>query len=145
MNQNKQLRNHQKMIVWQNIDALDGLVQNILKKIPKHEYVTRSQIDNCSDSMGANFVEGYYSGSLGEYIRFLKYSKRSNGELQERTRRILRKGYINQNEYDQFEDKAIKTMYLIDRLIQSLEKKQNEKSNKSPSPPSKSSSPSKPS
>jgi four helix bundle protein len=136
MDQNKQLRNHQKMIVWQNIDTLDKIVQNILKKIPKHEYATRSQIDNCSDSMGANFVEGYYSGSLGEYIRFLRYSKRSNGELQERTRRILRirKGYIKQNEYDKFEDKAIKTMYLIDRLIQSLERKQAGKEKTSPPP-----------
>jgi four helix bundle protein len=54
------------MIVWQNIDRLDILVQRILKYIPKHEFKMRSQIDNASDSVGANFVEGYYSGSLAE-------------------------------------------------------------------------------
>lgn len=111
---------HRQMRVWQNADRLDILVQKILSKIPKHEFEMRSQIDSASDSIGANFVEGYYSGSLGEYIRFLRYSKRSLGELQERVRRVLRKGYIGQDEYMEFDDLAIKTMYLLDRLIASL-------------------------
>ncbi len=114
---------HRQMIVWQNADRLDVLVQKILAKIPKHEFDMRSQIDSCSDSIGANFVEGYYSGALGEYIRFCGYGKRSLGELQERVRRVQRKGFINQNEYAEFDDLAIKTMYLFDRLIASLEKK----------------------
>ncbi|RKX71842.1 hypothetical protein DRP53_00170 [candidate division WOR-3 bacterium] len=92
------LRGHEKMIVWQNIDKLDIIVQKILKRIPKHEFRMKSQIDNASDSIGANFVEGYYSGSLGEYLRFLHYSKRSIGELRERVRRIKRKGYITDDE-----------------------------------------------
>jgi len=119
--------NHRKMIIWQNIDKLDIIVQDILKHIPKNEYKTRSQIDNASDSIGSNFVEGYYSDSLGEYIRFEKYAKRSLAELQERIRRILRKGYINQKIYDEFDDLAIKTMYLFDRLITSLEELQKNK------------------
>ncbi len=82
------------MIVWQNADRLDILVQQILKKIPKHEFKLREQIDSASDSIGANFVEGFYSGAIGEYIRFLKYARRSLGELQERVRRALRKGYV---------------------------------------------------
>ena len=114
---------HRKMIAWQNIDQLDILVQRIIKLIPKYEYKTKSQIDNASDSVGANFVEGYYSGSIGEYIRFLRYSKRSLAELQERTRRILRKGYINKSLFEKFDDLTIKTMYLLDRLIYSLIKK----------------------
>jgi len=118
---------HRKMIIWQNIDKLDIIVQDILKHIPKNEYKTRSQIDNASDSIGSNFVEGYYSDSLGEYIRFEKYAKRSLAELQERIRKILRKGYINQKIYDEFDDLAIKTMYLFDRLITSLEELQKNK------------------
>lgn len=112
---------HRQMRVWQNADKLDVLVQKVLVKIPKHEFKMRSQIDSASDSIGANFVEGYYSGALGEYIRFLRYSKRSLGELQERVRRVLRKGYITSAEYNEFDDLAIKTMFLFDRLIRSLE------------------------
>lgn len=111
------------MIVWQNMDRLDILVQKILKYIPKREFKMRSQIDNASDSVGANFVEGYYSGSLAEYIRFLYYSKRSLGELRERIRRVKRKGYITNEIYDEFDNKAKGTMYLLDRLIGSLKDK----------------------
>jgi four helix bundle protein len=114
---------HKKMIVWQSIDKLDILVQKMLKKIPWREFKIRSQIDSASDSVGANFVEGYYSGFLPEYIRFLSYSRRSLGELQERIRRILRKGYIDETEYDDFDERASKTMYLMNRLIYSLKKK----------------------
>ena len=120
-------RGHQKMIVWQNIDKLDIMVQKILKKIPDKYFKMKRQIDNASDSMGANFVEGYYSGSLPEYLRFLRYSKRSLGELMERVRRVLRKGFINLKEYTEFEQLSIQTMYLVDRLRQSLEKKQKNK------------------
>jgi four helix bundle protein len=66
---------HRKMRVWQNLDKLDILVQKILKKIPKTEFKLRSQIDNASDSTGANFVEGYYSGSLSEYMRSVDMQK----------------------------------------------------------------------
>lgn len=116
-------RGHERMIVWQNMDRLDTLVQEILKTIPKYEFKTKSQIDNASDSIGANFVEGYYSGSLAEYLRFLHYSKRSLGELRERVRRVKRKGYVLDGMYEEFDDCAIRTMYLLDRLIQSLKDK----------------------
>ena len=111
------------MIVWQNMDKLDILVQKILEKIPIYSFKMKSQIDNASDSTGANFVEDYYSGSLAEYLRFLRYSKRSLGELRERVRRVKRKGYIIDGVYDEFNDCAIKTMYLLDRLILSLRNK----------------------
>jgi len=113
-------RGHERMIVWQNMDKLDTLVQRILKNIPKYEFKIKSQIDNASDSVGANFVEGYYSGSLAEYLRFLHYSKRSLGELRERVRRVKRKGHVSDGMYQEIDDCAIRTMYLLDRLIQSL-------------------------
>ena len=130
------------MIVWQSIDELDILVQDILCNVPRNEFKMRSQIDNASASVGANFVEGYYSGFLPEYIRFLTYSRRSLGELQERVRRVLRKGYINERhllptdltapvffelKYSEFDERACKTMYLLNRLIYSLEEKRGDK------------------
>jgi four helix bundle protein len=118
-------KSHKRMIVWQSIDQLDTIVQDVLKKVPRNEYKIHSQIDNASASVGANFVEGYYSGFLPEYIRFLTYSRRSLGELQERVRRLLRKGYIVEAEYDKFDDRACKTMYLLNRLIYSLKAKKD--------------------
>jgi four helix bundle protein len=111
---------HQKMKIWQNIDDLDIVVQAILKKVPRTEFKVRSQIDGASDSVGSNFVEGYYSATTAEYLRFLSYGKRSLGEVHERVRRLLRKGYIIGCDYDQFNDLAIRTMFMFDRLMQAL-------------------------
>lgn len=115
------------MIVWQMADKLDEFVQEkILPNIPQYEYKIRKQIDSASDSISANFVEGYYSGSIGDYIRFCRYGRRSAGELHDRVTRLLRKKYIDQETYKKFEDIAIKTGYLLDRLIKSLKtKKEN--------------------
>lgn len=118
---NKQ--NHEKMIVWQMADRLDVLVQNILHRIPRHEFKIIGQIDSASDSIGSNFIEGYYSNSTKEYIRFCRYARRSCGELQERVRRLLRKGYINMKEHEEFSSVAIRTGYLFDRLLLSLEER----------------------
>ncbi|UCG91177.1 MAG: four helix bundle protein [candidate division WOR-3 bacterium] len=123
----KTRKGHKNMIVWQSIDQLDMIVQKILENIPVKEYKMRAQIDNASDSIGANFVEGYYSGFLPEYIKFLTYGRRSLGELQERVRRVLRKGYISEKEYGLFDERASKSMYLLNRLIYSLRKKQGTK------------------
>ena len=114
---------HKKMIVWQMADKLDSIVESILKKIPRTEFKLKEQLDSASDSVGSNFVEGYYSGSISEYIRFCKYSKRSLGEVQHRIGRVLRKEYITKAEYLKADEVAGKTMYLFNRLLDSLEKK----------------------
>ncbi len=126
INKKKADKGHKNMVVWQSIDELDMIVQKLLKNIPSNEYRLRSQIDSASDSIGANFVEGYYSGFLPEYIRFLTYSRRSLGELQERVRRVLRKGYLKEDEYGNFDERASKTMFLLNRLIYSLKKKRKD-------------------
>jgi len=116
---------HTKMIIYRNIDRIDMIVQReILPKIPRYNKILREQIDSASDSVGANFVEGYYSGSIKDYLRFLGYSKRSLGELQERVRRCMRKGHINEMLYKNFEALVNQTMYLFNRLRTSLEAKQ---------------------
>jgi four helix bundle protein len=115
---------HRKMIVWQNLDKIEIYIQKyILKSIPKNEFKLLDQIDRACSSCVANFIEGYYSGSLKEYIRFLKYSKRSLAELQDWLRRIFHKGYIPENIYLEVDDLVIKTMYLLNRLINALKRK----------------------
>jgi len=119
---------HRKMITWQNLDKIEEIIQRkILNLIPKREYNLRDQIDRASSSSVANFIEGYYSGSLKEYVRFLRYSKRSAAELQDWVRRTYFKAYIDKTLYDNFDDLLIKTIYLLNRLIASLIKKSEQK------------------
>lgn len=112
------------MKVWQTIDRLDWFIQKeIIPRIPRNKFDTINQIDSASDSIGSNFVEGYYSGSIKEYLRFLGYSKRSLGELEERVRRVFRKGFIDERIWLLFDELANKTMYMLNRLIDSLREK----------------------
>ena len=120
MENNYKKQNHEKMIVWQMADRVDYAVQNILKKVPFREFSMRRQIDSASDSIGSNFIEGYYSNSTKEFLRFCRYARRSAGELQERLRRVLRKGFITVKEYEDAADIVIKTGYLLDRLMLAL-------------------------
>ncbi len=117
------MKGHMKIRVWQNADRLDYVIQKLIKKVPRFQYRLIQQIDRASNSVLANFVEGYYSCSTKEYIRFSRYSKRSLGEVMEHLRCFLRRHYISQHEYDETITLCWRTMYLIDRLLQSLEKK----------------------
>ena len=115
---------HRKMIVWQNLDKIEEMVQReLIKRVPKNCFQLREQIDRSCSSSVANFIEGYYSGSIKEYIRFLRYSKRSLAELQDWIRRIYYKNYIDRNRYLIFDDLLIKTIYLENRLISVLTSK----------------------
>jgi len=120
----KEEKGHEKMIVWKSIEELDEIVREIPRKIPNHKHKMIDQLESSNDSTAANFVEGYYSGSLGEYIKFLKYSRRSCAEVFVRGRRVFNYGYIDKELFDRFEDRCIKTGYLIDQTRKSLEEKQ---------------------
>jgi len=119
----EELRGHMKMRVWQNADKLDTVIYKLSKKIPRLQYKLVQQVTRASNSVVANFVEGYYSCSTKEYVRFTKYSKRSLGEVMEHLRGFKRRNYISEKEYHETITLCWQTMYLIDRLLKSLYKK----------------------
>lgn len=115
---------HRKMIVWKNLDMIEEIViEKLLPKLPKNTFQLIDQIDRACSSSVANFIEGYYSGSPKEYTRFLKYSKRSLAELQDWVRRAFRKSFIKQTDYLELDTLIIRTMFLLNRLINSLQNK----------------------
>jgi four helix bundle protein len=115
---------HRKMIVWQNLDAIEMMIQRkILPLIPKNQFNIIDQMDRSCSSSVANFIEGFYSGSIKEYLRFLGYSRRSLAELQDWVRRVYIKQFIPENVYADFDDLLVKTHYLINRLVFALKRK----------------------
>jgi four helix bundle protein len=115
---------HRKMVVWKNLDEVEFFIhKRILPAIPRNCFSLRDQIDRACSSCGVNFIEGYYSGSIKEYLRFLGYSKRSLAELQDWVRRCFHKSYIPEETCLKFDDLSIRTLYLLNRLIASLKKK----------------------
>jgi four helix bundle protein len=118
------MQGHKKMIVWGNIEKIEEyLYKEIMPRVPKNCFSLRDQIERAVTSVSANFVEGYYSGSIKEYIRFLGFSRRSLAELNNWSRHVYLKKYIAKDVFDHFEGLTIKTLYLFNRLIYALKRK----------------------
>jgi len=119
------MHGHKKYVVWNNILELQStLNKEILPKIPKTKFKLKDQIERAVGSSGANFIEGYYSDSTKEFVRFSRYSRRSLAELEYWVNSCFEKGYIEMDLHKNTEDLIIRTGCLVDRLILSLLKKQ---------------------
>ena len=115
---------YKKMIIWNNIEKIEMVVhQKLLNRIPRNCYNIRDQIERSTSSVSANFVEGYYSGSIKEYLRFLGYSRSSLAELNDWANKAYYKKLIYKELFEEFDDLTIKTLYLFNRLIYSLRRK----------------------
>ena len=115
---------HNRLIVWKNVEEINEAIYNrLLSMIPKTQFKLRDQIDRATSSIGANLVEGYYSGSTREFIKFLGYSRRSLAELEFWINHCKMKGYITISLCSSLEDLVIRTCYLTDRLIKGLKAK----------------------
>ena len=118
------MEKHKRLVTWKNIEELDQIVHlRIISDIRKTDFKLRDQIERATTSIGANFVEGYYSGSTKEFIRFLGYSRRSLAELGFWIAYCRTKRYISDELNASANDLVIRTGYLIDRLIFSLKLK----------------------
>lgn len=72
----------EKLRVWQRSMELSSLVNSVTKDFPKDElFVLTSQIKRAADSVSLNIAEGSTGQSNPEFIRFLRYSLRSNIEV----------------------------------------------------------------
>jgi four helix bundle protein len=72
-----------------------------------------------------NIVEGFDSGSSGEFIQFLAYAKRSASEVQSCLYLSLDRGYISQAEFQEAYDQAGRTRTLITGFIRYLRQAPN--------------------
>ena len=111
------------MIAWQMANSVNVLVHSLIKAMENLDWKTKSQVLNAADSEVANLVEGYYSGSTGEFIKFSRYARRSGAELHERMTGLLRRGILNNQDYLKFDELNGKTGYMIDKLTRGLENK----------------------
>lgn len=86
-----------------------------------------SQMQDAARSVKQNIQEGYSRRSLAEYLQGLNISKGSLGELIGDIDDCLDDGLLNNQEFKELDELAGKTLYLLDRLMQSLRRMQEEK------------------
>ena len=78
------------------------------------------QITDAGVSIMNNIAEGWASQSNAEFIRFLKYSRRSCAECQNCLYVAIDQEYISVNEFSNGYDLAVRVIQVIDGLLRYL-------------------------
>lgn len=113
---------------WQLARELTRLVYNLTKK-PRFakDFGLKNQIQAAAGSSMHNIAEGYDSESNPEFIRFLRYAKRSCTEVQSELYVALDEMYITSDEFSDAYNLAGRTRAAIRGFIKYLSKYEGRK------------------
>lgn len=112
---------------WQQARELTNLVYDLTEKGNfVKDYRLRDQIQSAAGSIMHNIAEGFDDGSDVEFIRFLKYARRSASEVQSETYLALDRKYITPQDFQQVYDMATTTKKSINAFIAYLRKSKSD-------------------
>ena len=119
---------------WRLARELTGKVYSLTKK-PEfaRDYGLKRQIQEAAGSSMHNIAEGFDAETNAEFIRFLRYAKRSCTEVQSELYVAIDEEYISSDEFQEVYDQAGKTRAAVRGFINYLMK--YEKSKKRPPNP----------
>jgi four helix bundle protein len=106
---------------WQLARELTRKVYSLTKK-PEfaRDYGLKGQIQDAAGSTMHNTAEGFDSESNPEFVRFLRYAKRSCTEVQSELYVALDQEYITNSEFQDVYDHAARTRAAIRGFIKYL-------------------------
>jgi four helix bundle protein len=85
------------------------------------DFGLRDQIRRAAGSVMANIAEGFDAGSDAEFIRFLRYARRSASEVQSHLYIALDQDYVTQGQFDEIYEAAAEAKRLIGGFIRYLQ------------------------
>jgi four helix bundle protein len=122
----QKLHGFKKIVAWQAASDLSFLVNQLVKRFGPGYYKLADQMRSAAIAVSGNIAEGYCSGSLGNYIRYCNIARGSLGELGSYIQDCERSELIIGNELTMLIKQYSDTSFFLDRLIQSLVKKQQD-------------------
>jgi four helix bundle protein len=106
---------------WQLARELTRKVYSLTKKSKfSRDFGLKRQIQDAAGSSMHNIAEGFDSETNPEFVRFLRYSKRSCTEVQSELYVALDQQYINKAEFQDVYDHAGRTRAAIRGFIKYL-------------------------
>lgn len=103
---------------WQKARALANMVYALARNPNfSRDFQLRGQIQGAAGSVMHNIAEGFDAGADAEFIRFLKYARRSASEVQSQLYLALDQGYIVQADMQKAYGLATEAKRLINGLI----------------------------
>jgi four helix bundle protein len=113
---------------WQLARKLTNQVYELIGTGPfSKDFALRDQITRAAGSSMHNRAEGFDAESTAEFIRFLRYSKRSCTEVQSELYVALDRAYIKQSQFDDTYELARLTRKKIGAFINYLNTHQAKK------------------
>jgi four helix bundle protein len=108
---------------WQQARELTNLVYDLTEQEKfKKDFRLRDQIQGASGSIIHNIAEGFDDGSDIEFIRFLKYARRSASEVQSEIYLAFDRKYVSDDDFKKVYDTATTTKKSINAFIAYLRK-----------------------
>lgn len=117
-------RGYMQLRVWQNAKELYLLTWNVFKRFPYELKRIASQQIASIDSIHRNIAEGYCRRSIKEYLQHLNIAMGSAGESVSALHVYCPAGHISEEEFDQMDSLAFRLENGLKKLIESLQKKQ---------------------
>jgi four helix bundle protein len=107
---------------WQEARKLVNMIYSAINESSEFQKDFRlvGQYTASGVSVMNNIAEGWASLSNAEFMRFLKYSRRSGAEAQNCSYVALDQEYIPQSTFQDIYDQALKTIKIIDGLLRYL-------------------------
>jgi four helix bundle protein len=91
------------------------------------DYSTKDQIRRSAVSISNNIAEGFEYNNNLSFIRFLKYSKGSAGELRSNLLILKEAELLDDDDYQRLKEQLIRVSRSIEALIRYLKNFENEK------------------
>ena len=104
-------------IPWQMARETCQRIYNITRARAFKDRGLRDQIQRAATSVMANFAEGYDSDTDREFIRFLRYARRSASEVQSHLWAALDQNYIDPVQFQLTYKKIKTTKHMLRGLI----------------------------
>jgi four helix bundle protein len=118
---------------WQLARVLTQKVYRLTKKPEfSKDYGLKQQIQDAAGSSMHNTAEGFDSETNADFIRFLRYAKRSCTEVQSELYVALDEGYISQEEFNDVYRQAARTRAAIRGFINYLTEYKKGKGDREP-------------
>jgi four helix bundle protein len=121
------LPGYRNLIVWQKACELAKLVHEATQGFGPAYYRLRGQTLDAAESVSANILEGYCSGSINNYVRYCEISRGSLGELGTHLHTCELWNLVSANILQPIIELYSDVRFLLDRLLNSLREKQAEK------------------
>ncbi|WBL22535.1 four helix bundle protein [Zunongwangia sp. HRR-M8] len=117
------IKQFEDLEIWQKSREICQIVYNLKKNTNlKNYYKLYSQLNGSSGSIMDNIAEGFERNGNREFIQFLSIAKASYGETRSQIYRAFDRGYLNEDDFEDFKSKVISLSRQINGFIDYLQK-----------------------